>query len=56
MNAFNANTEDGQTHQVRIVWDPINTIFSVYFDCNLRIQTGIDIVATIFGGQSLVRI
>ncbi len=54
MNAFNANTEDGQTHQVRIVWDPINFIFSVYFDCNLRLQTGIDIAATIFGGQTMV--
>ena len=54
MNAFNANTEDGQTHQVRIVWDPINYIFSVYFDCNLRLQTGIDIAATIFGGQTMV--
>ena len=54
MAAFNANTEDGQNHQVRIVWDPINTILSVYFDCNLRLQTSIDIAATIFGGQSLV--
>jgi hypothetical protein len=54
MAAFNANTEDGQNHQVRIVWDPINLILSVYFDCNLRIQTGIDIASTIFGGQNMV--
>ena len=54
MAAFNANTEDGQNHQVRIVWDPINLILSVYFDCNLRIQTGIDIASSIFGGQNMV--
>jgi hypothetical protein len=54
MDAFNANTEDGQTHQVRLVWDPVNHIFSVYFNCNLRLQTGIDIASTIFGGQTLV--
>ena len=54
MDAFNANTEDGQAHKVRIVWDPINHVISVYFNCNLRIQTGIDIMATVFGGQNLV--
>lgn len=54
MDAFNGNTEDGQTHKVRIVWDPINHVLSVYFNCNLRIQTGIDIMATVFGGQNLV--
>jgi hypothetical protein len=54
MAAFNANTEDGQNHPVRIVWDPTNFLFSVYFDCNLRIVTTLDIANTIFGGENMV--
>lgn len=54
MAAFNANTEDGQYHPVRLVWDPINFIFSVYFDCELRLQTTVDIINSVFSGQNLV--
>jgi len=54
MNATNANTEDGQNHPVRIVWEPSTQLFSVYFECVLRLQTTIDITNTIFGGQNLV--
>ncbi|MEY3850674.1 MAG: hypothetical protein RJA38_1115 [Bacteroidota bacterium] len=54
MNAFNANTEDGQNHPVRLIWDPINNLFSVYFDCELRLQTTIDIIEDVFSGQNMV--
>ncbi|MFM2228510.1 MAG: hypothetical protein RL664_1853 [Bacteroidota bacterium] len=54
MSAFNANTEDGQYHPVRLIWDPINFLFSVYFDCELRLQTTIDIIEDVFSGQNMV--
>jgi hypothetical protein len=54
MNATNANTEDGQNHPVRIVWEPSTQLFSVYFECVLRLQTTIDISNAIFGGQNMV--
>jgi hypothetical protein len=54
MNAFNANTEDGQNHPVRLIWDPINFILSVYFDCELRLQTTVDIIGDVFSGQNMV--
>ncbi len=54
MAPFNANTEDGQYHPVRIVWDPNNFLFSVYFDCALRLETTLDIANTIFGGENMV--
>lgn len=54
MAAFNANTEDGQNHPVRIVWEPNNFLFSVYFDCNLRLETTLDISNSIFGGETMV--
>jgi len=54
MNAFNANTEDGQNHPVRLIWDPINNLFSVYFDCELRLQTTVDITEDVFSGENLV--
>ncbi len=54
MNATNANTEDGQNHPVRIVWEPSTQLFSVYFECVLRLQTTIDITNSIFAGQNLV--
>ncbi len=54
MAAFNANTEDGQYHPVRLVWDPINFLFSVYFDCELRLQSTVDIINSVFNGISSV--
>lgn len=54
MSATNANTEDGQNHPVRIVWEPVTQMFSVYFDCVLRLQTTIDITNTIFSGVNMV--
>jgi hypothetical protein len=54
MDPTNTNTEDGQNHPVRIVWDPATQLFSVYFECVLRLQTTIDIANTIFAGQNMV--
>jgi hypothetical protein len=54
MNATNANTEDGQNHPVRIVWNPSTQLFSVYFECVLRLQTTIDITNSVFNGQNMV--
>jgi len=54
MDAFNANTEDGQTRTVRITWNPTTQLFQVYYNCVFRIQTTVDIINTIFSGQSNV--
>ena len=54
MDAFNANTEDGQTRTVRITWNPTTQLFQVYYNCVFRIQTTVDIINTIFNGQSNV--
>jgi hypothetical protein len=54
MDAFNANTEDGQTRTVRITWNPTTQLFQVYYNCVFRVQTTVDIVNTIFNGQNNV--
>jgi hypothetical protein len=54
MDAFSINTEDNTNHVVRITWDPITLNIKVYFDCVFRLQATVDIVNTIFSGQSLV--
>ncbi|MBM3448698.1 MAG: hypothetical protein FJX90_06290 [Bacteroidetes bacterium] len=54
MDAFNANTEDGQTRTVRITWNPTTQLFQVYYNCVFRVQTTVDIINTIFNGQSNV--
>ncbi len=54
MDAFNANTEDGDDHVVRITWDPATQIIQVYFDCVFRLQTTVNIIEDIFSGQPLV--
>jgi len=54
MDAFNANTEDGDDHVVRITWDPATQIIQVYFDCVFRLQTSVNIIEDIFSGQPLV--
>lgn len=53
-NAASSNIEDGEDHPVRVIWDAENQIIAVYFDCTLRLAEQIDLVDTIFNGQSLV--
>ena len=48
------NIEDGEDHLVRIVWEQIPKILSVYFDCELRISTRINMQFDVFQTQNLV--
>lgn len=52
--ADGGNIEDGQDHLVRIVWEQVSKTLSVYFDCELRVSTRINMQFDIFGGQNLV--
>lgn len=51
---FNANIEDGLDHVARVVWDPEEQVVEVYFDCDIRLIGNVDLINTIFNGQSLV--
>jgi hypothetical protein len=53
-DVFDQNIEDGEDHIVRIEWDPDLESLRVYFDCVFRLQGDIDLVNTIFQGNSLV--
>jgi len=54
-SATSTNIEDDQWHNVKIVWNAATKIFSVYFDCELRIAAApTDIKNTVFGGDSSV--
>jgi hypothetical protein len=53
-DAFSQNIEDGEDHVVRIEWNPDNHSLRVYFDCVFRLQGDIDLVNSIFQGNSFV--
>jgi gliding motility-associated-like protein len=46
--------EDGEDHAITINWDPSDNQLSVYFDCEFRLSTTIDLVNDIFNGESEV--
>jgi len=48
-----ANIEDGANHSVEITWDPVTAIFEVYFDCNLRVSTTLN-MSDYFGNDPIV--
>ncbi|MCH2197914.1 MAG: gliding motility-associated C-terminal domain-containing protein [Flavobacteriales bacterium] len=48
------NVEDGEDHQVRIIWDPTDMSMEVYWDCVFRTSETIDLINDIFNGQSNV--
>jgi len=50
----NVNIEDGEDHVVRVTWNPETQLVQVYFDCEFRLEGTIDLINTIFGGESLV--
>lgn len=50
----NENIEDGEDHVVRVTWNPESQLVQVYFDCEFRLEGNIDLVNSIFGGESLV--
>ncbi|HET6767455.1 MAG TPA: hypothetical protein VFH08_08650, partial [Chitinophagaceae bacterium] len=45
------NIEDCQWHVFRITWDPAALWLRAYFDGNLRIETRVDMIATIFSND-----
>jgi gliding motility-associated-like protein len=49
-NGFD-NVEDCQWHVLRVVWDPATFTLSTYFDGQLRLQTVVDMVNGVFGGD-----
>ena len=53
-DAFGANIEDGEDHQGRVTWDPVEQVVRVYFDCELRLEGFVDLVSDIFEGENQV--
>jgi len=53
-DAFNGNIEDGEDHQGRVTWDPVDQVVRVYFDCELRLEGIVNLVDDIFEGQNQV--
>lgn len=53
-SATNPNIEDGEDHIVQISWDPETQLLSCRFDCELRVETTVDLVNDIFNGDPLV--
>jgi gliding motility-associated-like protein len=53
-SASTLNIEDCMDHSVRINWNVNEQILSVYFDCELRLSTEIDLVNDVFGGDPSV--
>jgi len=53
-SATNLNIEDGEDHIVQISWDPEEELLSCWFDCELRVQTTVDLVNDVFDGDPQV--
>jgi len=49
-----ANVEDGMPHTARIVWTPHDTTLYMFFDNILRFTHRVDLINTIFGGDTKV--
>jgi hypothetical protein len=54
MSPFNINTEDGIDHVVQIAWNATAQNIQLYFDCQLILQTNIDLINAIFSGENMV--
>jgi len=48
------NIEDGNSHEVKIVWNATTNNLSVFFDCVLRLTLNLDVKTTIFSGDNTV--
>jgi len=48
------NIKDNSWHEVKIDWQPATNIFSVWFDCEQKIELQIDLVNEIFEGNANV--
>lgn len=53
-SASSPNIEDGEDHIVQISWNPDSQLFSVRFDCELRVEANIDLVNGIFEDDPIV--
>jgi gliding motility-associated-like protein len=53
-SAGNVNIEDGIDHHVKIEWDPATETIACYFDCVLRLSAQVDLINSIFSGNSFV--
>lgn len=53
-SAISDNIEDGLTHQLRITWDATGKVLTAYFDGIQRLSLTNDIVATTFGGNTML--
>lgn len=53
-NSTNPNVEDGEQHNLRIVYDPLIPELSVFFDCDFRISYIGDLIDSVFNGDTLV--
>jgi len=53
-SATDLNIEDGEDHIVQISWNPETQLLSVRFDCELRVETNVDLVNDIFDGDPVV--
>lgn len=51
---FGQNIEDGQEHPIKITWNPISRVVQLFFDCVLRLSAQVDLVNSIFNGNSQV--
>ncbi len=51
IDAGGANVEDGQDHFFKLTWDPVLDVVKVFFDCELRLELNIDLVADVFNGN-----
>jgi gliding motility-associated-like protein len=52
--AGQTNIEDGQAHQVKITWDASTQLVSLFVDCQFRLSENIDLVNSIFQGNTMV--
>lgn len=53
-SANTGNVEDGQWHQLRVIWDPSSYTMLVYFDGILRLSHVYDIITNVFNGDPQV--
>jgi hypothetical protein len=52
--ANNEDIENGEDYAVEIIWDPEEQNLEVYFDCEFRLSTNVDLINDIFEGNNLV--
>lgn len=52
--ATSPNAEDGQMHEVDILWNPFVDSMEIYVDCDLRLAFQYDFINNVFSGNPLV--